>query len=102
MIGDIQLRLGNTDAALEAYQQALTIDKQLVAQDAQNTGFQRGLFVSLWKLADTLESLEKYEEAKDFWQQCLEQLLLMQRNDTLQADDARFIEIVRGKLANYN
>lgn len=39
MIGDIQLRLGNTDAALEAYQQALTIDKQLVAQDAQNTGF---------------------------------------------------------------
>ena len=100
-IGDIQLRLGDTEAALEAYQQSLTIREKLVAQDAQNTGFQRDVFVSYWKMADVLDTLNQAEQAQAYWQKCLDQLLSMQRNGTLQKNDVRFIEIVKQKLTRY-
>ena len=44
-IGDLQLRLGNTDAALKAYQDGFAIRQILSQRDSGNTEFQRDLSV---------------------------------------------------------
>ena len=51
-IGDLQLRLGNNDAALVAYQDSLAISQTLTKLDPSNTEFQRDLSVSLQRIGD--------------------------------------------------
>ena len=53
-LGDIELRLGNTDAALAHYDNALTGALKLVELDPNNSEFQRDLSVSYDKLGDCL------------------------------------------------
>ncbi len=53
-LADVQGQLGNTAAALQAYEQAMEIRKKLVQADPDNTTAQRDLSVSYNKLGDVL------------------------------------------------
>ena len=90
-LGDIYLRLGDTTAALQAYQASLAIAQQLSAQDPQNTQFQRDLVVSYWKLYETYQQLNDIKQALTYITLAKEQLITIQNKGTLAADDAEFI-----------
>ena len=51
-IGDLQLRMGQTEAALKSYQDSLAIAQTLAKLDPGNTEFQRDLSVSHNKIGD--------------------------------------------------
>src|ERR1700738_216010 len=50
-LGDVLVAQGKLQEALEVYQQSLAIFKRLAEQDKTNSGWQRDLIVSLYKVA---------------------------------------------------
>ena len=70
--GDIWLLLGNTDKALQAYQQSSEIFERLAADDPANTEAQRDLWVSYNKLGEVQMQLGDTQAALTQHQQGLE------------------------------
>jgi hypothetical protein len=61
--GDIQLHLGEINAALKAYKILLTIAQQLVQQVPQNTQFKGDLSVSFWRMYQVYSELDDANNA---------------------------------------
>ncbi len=70
-LGDIYLRLGQTQSALTAYQASLVMREKLAEQDPGNTGFQRDLSVSHDKLGDIYLRLGQTQSALTAYQASL-------------------------------
>ena len=98
----IPSKIGNTNAALEAYQQSPTIRERLLAQDRQNVEYQRNLILILTSLGTALDAQGKHIDAKFYFQKCLEKQLAMKENGTLQPDYVPLIEEVEQRLNRYN
>ncbi len=62
-LGDVQLQLGDTQSALGFYQQGLDIRERLAAADPTNSGAQRDLMVSHYKLAQVTAAMLEYDTA---------------------------------------
>jgi hypothetical protein len=61
--------------ALEAYQQSLAIIKRLAEQDKTNSGWQRDLIVSLYKVATTMAKIggsDNFTQAQDLLRTALD------------------------------
>jgi len=71
-IGDIQLNLGNTQAALAHYQASLDISKKFSQLDPANTQYQKNLISNHDKIAITFSALKNYQQAIYHWQQIIE------------------------------
>jgi len=71
-LGDAWLLLGNTEKALQAYQQSLDIFQQLAGADPNNAQAQRDLSVSYDNLGDVQQQLGNTEQALAAYQQCHE------------------------------
>jgi len=71
-LGNIQLRLGNTQAALTHYQASLELDKKLSQQEPGNTKFQRGLSMSYNSLGDIQQYLGNTQVALVHYQASFE------------------------------
>jgi hypothetical protein len=56
-VGDVLVAQGKLQEALEAYQQSLKIRQTLAEQDKTNSGWQRDLIVSLYKVATTVAKI---------------------------------------------
>ena len=77
-------KIGNTEAALEAYQKSLAITEQLVALDPQNAEFQHDPSISYIKLGDIQRNLGNTDAALEAYQQSLtirERLLAQDRQN---------------------
>jgi len=89
-LGDIQFRLGNVTAALQAYQQSLEIDKRLIVADPNNAEIQRYLSISYSKIAKIHLKSNELEESLAWYQKSLafaEKLVVQDPlNQTLQND----------------
>ncbi|MCX7113968.1 MAG: toll/interleukin-1 receptor domain-containing protein [Proteobacteria bacterium] len=70
-IGDLQLRLGNTDAAFKSYQDSLAIRQTLAQRDPGNTQFQRDLSFSHEKIGDLQLRLGNTDAALKAYQDSL-------------------------------
>jgi tetratricopeptide (TPR) repeat protein len=66
------LRLGDTEKALQAYQQALNISQALAESDPTNVSAQRDLSVSYNRIGDVQLRLGDTEKALQAYQQALE------------------------------
>jgi len=91
----VQLRLGDTEKALQAYQQALEIRQTLAQSDPTNVSAQRDLSVSYYKLGSVQEQLQQPVTALQYYQKGLaiaEKLVAKDpRNQTLQ-DDLNWVQ----------
>ena len=79
---------GQLEAARAAYQQGLDIRVRLAAGDPSNTGLQRDVAISLWRIASLPNS-------KVRWSQVLEQWQAMKDRGILAPSDERFLTAVR-------
>lgn len=98
-IGDVQLRLGNADAALTAYHVSLAILQQLVKQVPQNAQFRRHLAISFWNLYDLFNKLNLSKEALVMIKKAQGQFLFIQKKGILAEADLPFIETSRKIIA---
>ena len=62
---------GKLEEAAKAYGETLAIFKKLAEGDPTNTGWQRDLYVSYWRLADLSERRNDDGEAKGYWKASL-------------------------------
>ncbi len=95
-IGDVYLQLGNTDAAITAYNQAVEIRKKLAADYPKNKGAQRDLYSSLIRLGDIqLLQLGNKDATITAYNQALE------ISKKLAADDPKNTEAQRDLYVSY-
>ncbi len=99
-MGDVELQLGNTSAAMAEYQVGHDLIKGLSDVDPQNHRLQRELSVSYNKLGDARLRLGHTAEAKSFYRQSLsitERLAAANPNDT---EAQRDLGVNYNKLGN--
>ncbi|MCP4698726.1 MAG: tetratricopeptide repeat protein, partial [Gammaproteobacteria bacterium] len=70
-LGDVQISLGNTDAALAHYQKALEIRERLAAADLSSAAAQRDLSMSYKKLGDVQKTSGNLEQANQYYAQAV-------------------------------
>jgi tetratricopeptide (TPR) repeat protein len=70
-LGDATLRVGQTDAAVKHYQDALAIDRKLAAADPRDARAQRDLSVSYNKLGDVTFHLDQNDDALKYYREGL-------------------------------
>ncbi len=81
-LGDAWLLLGNTEKALQAYQQSLDIFQQLAGADPNNAQAQRDLWFSYYKLGQVQEALHKPAAALSLYQKALAIAEVLAAQDT--------------------
>jgi len=89
------LQLGNTQAALQAYQQSLDLHQKLAQDDPTNVHAQRDLSVSYYKLGTIQDKLQKPALAHSFYQQALAIAEVLAKKDTANAQaqqDLKFLQ----------
>jgi eukaryotic-like serine/threonine-protein kinase len=69
--GDIRQDRGDLAGALKSFQEALTAQKALVAQDAKNSGWQRDLCSTLERIAHVLRAQGKIDSALESYRESL-------------------------------
>jgi len=99
-LGNIQLRLGNTQAALTHYQTSLELRKKLSLQDPDNTGYQRDLSVSYNKLGDIQLRLGNTQAALTHYQTSLELRKKLSQQDPDNTGVQRSLSVSYEKLGN--
>src|SRR5262249_39071919 len=62
-LGDVLVRQGKLDGALQSYRDVLAVFERLAASDRSNTGWQRDLSVSYGRIGDVLVSQGKLDDA---------------------------------------
>ncbi|MBX3398889.1 MAG: tetratricopeptide repeat protein [Gemmataceae bacterium] len=100
LMGDVELQLGNTPAAMAEYQVGHDLVKGLSDVDPQNHRLQRDLSVSYNKLGDASLRLGRTAEAMSFYRQSLaitERLAAANPNDT---EAQRDLGVNYNKLGN--
>jgi len=98
-LGDTWLLLGNTAAALNAYENALEISRKLAIKDPDNTEAQRDLLVSHYKFGKVYEKLNKPKEALEEYQKALaiaQELAKDKINKQAQDDLETLQDLVKG------
>jgi len=88
-LGDVLLAQGDGPGALQAYRESEVTFKRLAASDPSNAGWQRDLWVSLWRLRD-------FPESGVSWGQVVERMEDMDARGVLLPTDRQFLEIARG------
>ena len=101
-LGNIQLRLGNTDAALAHYQSGLAIDQTLAEQDPGNTQFQRDLLVSFNKLGDIQLRLGDTDAALEYFQLAFAIAKTLAKQDPGNAQHQSDLAYFEQKMAEFN
>jgi tetratricopeptide (TPR) repeat protein len=99
-LGDIQLRLGNTDTALQAYQASLTIRQRLEKQDPTNTEFQRDLSISHNNLGKIQLRLGNTDAALTAYQASLTIAEQLAKQDPTNTEFQRDLSVSHNKLGN--
>jgi eukaryotic-like serine/threonine-protein kinase len=70
-LGDVLVLQGKLAEALGVYQQGLALAKRLAEQDKTNSGWQRDLLRSYWRVGDVLQTQGKLPEALNVYQQVM-------------------------------
>jgi len=99
-LGNIQLRLGDNQAALVHYQTSLELDKKLRLQDPNNTRFQRDLSVSYNKLGNIQLRLGDTQAALDHYQASLELRKKLRLQDPDNIGFQRDLSVAYNNLGN--
>jgi len=99
-LGDFELRLGNTDAALQHYNNALTIALTPVLRDPSNSGFQRDLSISYEKLGDIELRLGNSDAALQHYNNVLTVMLKLVELDPSNSGFQRDLSISYSKLGD--
>ena len=98
-VGDIKAAQGDLAGALKAYEQDLAIAERLAAADPSNAGWQRDLYVSHWRLAETAEQRGQPEEALGHWGPAYKVLQgITDRGLHVTPEDRAFLKELRLKL----
>ena len=92
-IGDVARAQGDLTAARTAYEDGLKIANTLAQSDPTNTGFQRDLMVSHWKLAQ-LDG----EDAASHWQSAYDVLKALDVAGKMQPVDQTVLEFLENKV----
>ena len=90
--GDARMAQGDVSGALESYEARHAITERLAASDAGNAGWQRDLWVSLWRLREIPESGVT-------WGDIVTRMEAMQAKGTLLPTDVEFLETARAEAA---
>ena len=87
-IGYVLVAQGNLAPALDSYRASLAIAERLAQADPGNAGWQRDVWVSLWRLA-------KIEGTGVSWAQVLERMEAMRARGVLLPTDEPYLEQAR-------
>jgi tetratricopeptide (TPR) repeat protein len=98
-LGNVYLRLGQLDEALDAYQIAHMLAQQLATNDPQNSRRQRDLSVSYENLADILAAQGEYEQALAQYTQSLAIREKLVASDPKNSDWQRDLSVSFNKVA---
>ena len=97
-LGNVAVAQGKLEEAAGAYGDSLAIAKKLAKAAPSNTGWQRDLWVSYWRLADLAEQQKKDSEAQGYWKKAFEVLSgIESRGLYLSPQDRQYLEILRSK-----
>ncbi len=90
----MQLRLGNTQEALSAYQQSLEIRQALADADPANAQAQRDLMVSYTKMGSTYKNLDEKDKALDYYRKALALAEVLAQDELNQQaqDDLKWVQ----------
>jgi len=88
---------GDTAGALTAYQAGLAIRERLSERDPGNTGWQRDLSVSCWKIGEMMEA-EESEEANAWWRRAHDKLAELKAEGRLAPMDEQYLAWLRQKI----
>ena len=90
-LGDIQMSLGNTEAAISYYQQSLVICQRRAKAAPDHGMYAWDLAAIYWKLANNTIG----ETARNWWAKCATQFVNMQTRGILPAGDQQWLELAR-------
>src|SRR5262249_22322956 len=71
-VGDMRLKLGDTKAALDSYQQSVDVRRRLAEADPKNPQAQRDLLVSCFNLGNLYQTLDDFVAATRWYGQGLD------------------------------
>jgi serine/threonine protein kinase/tetratricopeptide (TPR) repeat protein len=99
-LGDVYLRLGDSQAALDSYKKALEIDQRLADADKASAQAQRDLSVSLSKLGNVYLRLWDSQAALDSYQKALEVRQRLADADKTSAQAQRDLSVSHNRLGD--
>ncbi|MHC9064543.1 DUF4062 domain-containing protein [Nitrospira sp. CMX1] len=98
-IGDVLVAQGDLPAALTAFRAGLGIAEALAMRDPANTGWQRDLYVSYWRLADLAEKQKATKEALTYWKQAYDVLSKIDKRGLhLSPEDRQYLATLQEKV----
>ncbi len=99
-LGDLQIQIGNTEAALKAYEKAMEISKTLAKEDPENKQAQRDLSISYNKLGDLQIQIGNTEAALKAYEKAMEISKTLAKEDPENKQAQRDLSISYNKLGD--
>jgi tetratricopeptide (TPR) repeat protein len=99
-VGDVYVRLGHSDEALQLYQDGLKISRQLVRDDPKDTQKQRDLLISFHKLGDVYVNLGRADDALKHYEDGLKITRQLAQDDPNNAQKQGDLSFSLGRLGD--
>ena len=77
MLGDLYLKIGDTEKAFDKYQASLTISEELRLQAPNSVEYARDLVLNYYKILNFQKDLGNYQEQNKYSTLCKDALLYM-------------------------
>jgi hypothetical protein len=94
-IGDVRVAQGDLPGGLAAFDEGLTIARDLAARDPGNAGWARDVRISVWRTAQV-----DLSEAARHWEEEVARMEDMDARGILLPTDAPYLEAARANLAS--
>jgi tetratricopeptide (TPR) repeat protein len=99
-VGEVLVRQGKLQEALDAYQQNLDIQQRLTDRDKTNAGWKRDLALSYENVGDVLSAQGKLQEALDAYRQTLAIVQRLTVQDKSNSDWQRDLIVCLFRIGN--